>query len=727
MMLTVIRGVGYNLYMRTAFTMLLFVICAPAQVRIDRTAQGWKIGNSKIVLELLATPAGPVKIASLRSLASGTEWAVTPAPAGPALAWISTPLPEPGFGFVSGAAQDLPNGAKELRLHSEHKTSHARLALHIRCYPDSAVLEYEARLENAGSATLPLMDRILPLVLTLAAPIDLYTAAEKDAHGFRSTGRISKNAESSNWVVLRHGQESMLVGGDLGAGVLDWRVALDPQAGGIDLRAGSGFPPKKNSPQRPAFELAPGDSVTTPITFLAVAAGDADDAGNEAFRYLKRHVFPKPLPNSPLAAYCIWFTVPRSEDYLLEELQFARRMGFDVFYHDASWYEGSSLVPGTNDWSSGLGSYRESPEKFPSGLKHLSEAVRKAGMKFGIWVDPGNVDSVRVASGEFPDAWLAKIDGAPLVSRHPSLAPMTQLCLGNPKVVAFVKQNLGRIIDQWNLEWIKWDPSGTVNNNCNRTDHGHARNNGAYSAWKGKLEVWSYLLEHYPQLSGFECDPSLRYARSNPAAKSVLPGGYITEFITGPMVSPYVWGSPYSAKAELGLKWYSASALDYDIRKHLVHGFVFGNIDGMLSQRLSVAPPGYLEAFQRNLLFFKRYRHLLTEDVYHPALRAGASWSAIQYIKEDGSESVAFVFRDGGSDATNRVKLRGLTERATYQVTSLNERPGRDRILTAAELAGDGLEVKVPDQWMAKGDGLPGKEYEDQLQYGSDVLILRRK
>ena len=74
-----------------------------------------------------------------------------------------------------------------------------------------------------------------------------------------------------------------------------------------------------------------------------------------------------------------------------------------------------------------------------------------------------------------------------------------------------------------------------------------------------------------------------------------------------------------------------------------------------------------------------------------------------------------------GPEAINRVKLRGLTNRAKYQVTSLNQRPGRDRIMGAAELAGDGLEVKVPDEWMAKGDGLPGKEYEDQLQYGSDI------
>jgi hypothetical protein len=304
---------------------------------------------------------------------------------------------------------------------------------------------------------------------------------------------------------------------------------------------------------------------------------------------------------------------------------------------------------------------------------------------------------------------------------------MTQLCLGNPDVVAFVKKNLAEIIDRWNIEWIKWDPSGTVDNNCNFPDHGHTRNNGAYSAWKGKMEVWKFLLERYPQISGFECDPSLRYSRTNPASQAILPGGYITEFITGPMISPYVWGSPYSAKGELGLKWYSASALDYDIRKHFQHGFVFGNIDGMMAQRLSAAPPGYIEAFQRNLLFFKAYRHLLTGDVYHPALSIPNGWSAIQYVDEDGLESVVFVFREGGTKAVNRIKLRGLTESAEYQLTSLNERPGRDRVITAAQLSGNGIEVTVPNEWMVKGDGLPGKEYEDQLQYGSDVLLLRRK
>lgn len=701
--------------------------CAAAQVQIQHSTQGWTIRNEKIALELSTSSAGGLRAMALRNLPAKSQWISENTPTGISVESAEPARPGTDFRYVDGESKDIPGGGMELILHFAQKSSGAKAHLHIRCVPNSAVLEYMARVENAGSEPLPLIRRISPLTMTIsAAGTKLYKAAEKDGHGFRDAGLLSAAATSSNWVVLERSGESMLIGGDPGAGILEWQVAFQPGNNGIVVQAGTGFPQRRKTPSDAAFELPPGGSVETPISFLALASGDADDAGNEAFRYLKRHVFPKPLPNSPLAAYCIWYTVPRSEEYLLEELKFAQRTGFDVFYHDASWYEGSSLVPGTNDWASGLGSYEESVEKFPSGLKHLADAVRGAGMKFGLWVDPGNVDSARVKRGQIPDSWLAKIDGKPLESRHPSLAPMTQLCLGNPEVVASLERNLSRIIDRWNLEWIKWDPSGTVNNNCTRTDHGHGRYNGAYSAWKGKMEIWAYLMEHYPQLSGFECDPSLRFARTNPGPRSILPGGYETEFITGPMVSPYVWGSPYSAKGELGTKWYSASALDYDIRKHFTHGFVFGNIDGMLSQRLSAAPEGYIEAFQRNLLWFKRYRHLLTEDVYHPALSAAAEWSATEYIRQDGSEAVVFVFRSGGTEGTNRVKLRGLTAGASYRVTSLNERPGRDRVVAAADLANEGIQVTLPNAWLVKGDGLPSKEFEDQLQYGSDILLLRR-
>ena len=195
------------------------------------------------------------------------------------------------------------------------------------------------------------------------------------------------------------------------------------------------------------------------------------------------------------------------------------------------------------------------------------------------------------------------------------------------------------------------------------------------------------------------------------------------------MASPNVWGSLATAgQGDAGgdyltARWYSASALDYYLRKHFTHGVTFGNINGMSSQFLSAAPPGFVEAFTRNLLFFKQYRHLLLEDVYHPKVEA-SGWSAIQYAKEDASESVVYIFRDKSDKADTAVQLRGLDPKATYRVTSLNDRPGRERIMTGERLM-SGISVHLPDEWLAKGDSaIP--EFADQQLYGSDILLLKR-
>ena len=521
----------------------------------------------------------------------------------------------------------------------------------------------------------------------------------------------------------------MLIGGEPGLGVLGWKAAVQPSSAGTVVRAGT-LLIKDTSSAGPVFELAPGHAVETPIVFFALAKGDSDNAGNEAFRYLKKYVFLTPLPNAPQVGYNIWLTQKNSEELILRELDLAQRVGFDLFYHDATWNEGSSVIPGMNDWSKGLGDYKEDTEKFPHGLKSLSDAVHSRGMMFGLWVDPGNVDATLVESGRIASEWQASIDGKPLGSHHPSLSLTRQLCLGDPEVVAWIKQQLGDLIERYNLDWVKWDPSSTASYQCNRADHGHGRTDGAYAAYRGRMEVFEYLLKRFPNLSGYECDPALRYSRSNPGPQGLLPGGYTNEFIAGPMVSPNVWGSLATAgkgdarASNLTARWYSASALDYDLRKHLTHGLIFGNVNAMSSQLLSAAPAGYVEAFQRNLLYFKQYRRLLFEDVYHPKLDA-AGWSSIQYVKEDAAESVIFIFRDTSEVADTTIHLRGLDPKARYRVTSLNERPGRQRELTAGDL-NQGISVHLPNDWLAKGDGALDGEFADQQRYGSDILILQR-
>jgi hypothetical protein len=700
---------------------------ATAEVSITKSTNGWELSNGHVRMELTRS-ADKVQLKSLRG-DGGAEWAVTGTPL------IASPDKSgKPYHFSKDAIEDSPRGAKQLTLRFESESG-GTISLTLKLYPTGAVVEVATRIENHGQQDLALDPHIDPIFLTLKNPAEglkPYSSA-KDQHGFQPAGALSKvSRDFKDWLVLENARagESALIGGEPGVGILGWKASVSTSATGTVLRAGTVFLKDKKSGPPPIFELAPGDSVETPLSFFALAKGDTDDAGNETFRYLKQYVFQTPLPNSPLITYCIWLTEKNSEAQLLKELDFAKSMGFDVYYHDATWYEGASVVPGMNDWTSGLGSYQDDKVKFPHGLKNFSEAVRAAGMKFGLWIDPGNVDAARVESGEIPSDWVAMIDGKMIGTTHPSLAITKQLCLGDPRVVSWVEKQLGDIIEKWHLEWIKWDPSSTVSYECNRTDHGHGKTDGAYAAYRGRVEILKYLMNRFPNLSGFECDPSLLYARTNPGPQGLLPGGYTNEFIMGPMLSPNVWGSLATigkgdaGRENLTARWYSASALDYYFRKHFTHGVTFGNVNGMSSQFLSAAPPGFLEAFRRNLYFFKQYRHLLLEDVYHPKV-AAPGWSSVQYVKEDASESVVYVFRDKSPTAATTVNLRGLDPKAKYKVTSLNDRPGRDRMMTGETLA-NGIAVKLPEPWLAKGDGPFSKEFANQEEYGSDVLLLQK-
>jgi len=698
-----------------------------AQVSITKSSAGWKATNGNIYIEIVRS-SGTVQLRSLRRV-GGAEWAVS----GSRLVTFPDKTSQ-DYQFLDDAVSDAPKDGRQLTLRFKWGTGGIS-SLMLTLYPTNSVIEMKAKLENQGMKSLLLDSHIDPLSLTLKGSPSEFKAysSAPGQFGFQSAGSLPSVREFRDWVVLENSRtgESALIGGEPGLGVLGWKATTQPSGNGIMVRAGTVLLKETAGAPNPAFELAPGESVETPLTFLTLAKGDTDTVGNEAFRYLKKYIFLTPLPDAPLATYCIWLTQKNSEVLLLRELDLAQRVGFDVFYHDATWNEGASIVPGMNDWTEGLGNYNENKEKFPHGLRNLSDQVHARGMKFGLWVDPGNVDAELVESGQIPKDWLAEIDGKPLGTLHPSLTPTKQLCLGNPKVVAWIKKQLADLIEKYDLDWIKWDPSATVSYECNRTDHGHGKTDGAYAAYRGRQEIMRYLLERFPKLSAFECDPSLLYSRVNPGPQGLLPGGYTNEFITGPMVSPNVWGSLAAAGVgdakgdSLTARWYSASSLDYYMRKHFTHGISFGNINGMSAQFLSAAPPGYIEAFQRNLLYFKEYRHLLFEDVYHLKPQS-AGWSSIQYVKEDSTESVVFIFRDKSEDSDSTISLRGLDSKAKYLVTSLNDRPGRDRILTGEALI-DGISEHLPNEWLAKGDSsLMNSEFSDQVNYGSDILLLKR-
>ncbi len=368
----------------TTFFVCCFATFVSAQVSITKSTTGWELTNGYIRVEL-ARSSGAVNLKSLRR-EGGAEWASAGTPL------VAFPERAGKYQFADDAISDLDKGGKQLTLHFQSDAGGA-LSLQLKLYPTGAVIQTAMTIENRGQHNLILDTHVDPLFLTLKNPaggLKSYTSA-KGQHGFRAVANPSQKHEFPDWVVLENegAGESMLVGGEPGLGVLGWKAAVQSSAGSTVIHAGTILTKDKKSGATPKFELVPGAKVETPLSFLALAKGDSDNAGNETFRYLKKYVFQAPLPDSPLVTYCIWLTRKNSEEPLLKELALAKQVGFDVFYHDATWYEGASVVPGMNDWTLGLGSYQESKEKFPHGLKNLSDAVHAAGLKSGFGLTRG--------------------------------------------------------------------------------------------------------------------------------------------------------------------------------------------------------------------------------------------------------------------------------------------------------------------------------------------------
>ena len=276
----------------TACLVICVVFPASAQVSITKSATGWELTNGHIRLELTQS-SSTVLMRSLRR-DGGPEWAVTGTPL------VANPdRSGNAYHYSEDAITDLGQGGKQLTLRFQ-SASGGVLSLELKLYPTGAVVQTAIQLENRGQRDLPLDPHIDPLFLTLKNPdagLKPYSSTTGQ-HGFRPvTGALPKRT-FSDWLVLENQSagESMLIGGEPGLGVLGWRADVLSSDASTVVRAGTILIKDKKSGPAATFELAPGASVETPISFFALAKGDTDNAGNETFRYLKQYVFQAPFP-----------------------------------------------------------------------------------------------------------------------------------------------------------------------------------------------------------------------------------------------------------------------------------------------------------------------------------------------------------------------------------------------------------------------------------------------
>jgi alpha-galactosidase len=463
-------------------------------------------------------------------------------------------------------------------------------------------------------------------------------------------------------------------------------------------------------------DMSSGERLNAPRVFLGLAHGDLEQAFFTVRHYMRQHVFPDPLENDPWIVYDFWATEAQGvEEALLHEIEIARDLGIDVFNMDASWYLGSS-IKGNGDWGCGLGHYTDDRQKYPIGLASISRRIHEAGMKFGLWVGPNVVDS-RIVGTAIPKLWIAKVDG-----KDQTLQPegwessVHQVCLGCRGYLDFLKSELTRIVQEFNLDWLKWDNSGIPSSpaNCNRADHGHQAGDGSYSALIGQYEIFNHLHAKFPNLVLEQCgygsrlDYGLaRTIRSNWLSDASFPSDHVrNNAIVASHLYPSAYNGAWIVSEDPDLNRYAndPALLDTIYRSRMISLFGFGTINGQLKERVSLYPEPVLAAARRNVPLYKRYRHLLQHDCHDllPAQAGGEKeWQAMQFVSPSGREAVVLVFRAESMQNTKQLQFQGLHRDSLYAITFANG--GRlDLKMTGQDLLSRGIVVSLERPQMSE-------------------------
>lgn len=145
------------------------------------------------------------------------------------------------------------------------------------------------------------------------------------------------------------------------------------------------------------------------------------------------------------------------EDKITALFKDAKELGVDLFLLDDGWF--GNKYPRNHD-RAGLGDWQENVKKLPHGIGHLVKEASKAGVKFGIWIEPEMVNPKSELYETHLD-WVIRQPDRPEVYYRNQLV----LDLSNPEVQDFV---YGIVDDLFTknpeLAFIKWDCNSVIYN-----------------------------------------------------------------------------------------------------------------------------------------------------------------------------------------------------------------------------------------------------------------------
>lgn len=674
----------------------------------------WNVGN-RFFHQKLSLKQGKFTCTSLRFSPKDREWIHPAGTSDEFLFSISKPGEEPqilkgedSWEYLNHSAKETEQGWQHLSIVMKHASLPVAVRRHYLWKADLPVLRQYTSILNQSPARLTLnrVDclrlRVSPLPESLELCwIDNFGRAMKPNPGnpihscsidenIEKLLRTGPYSPDFAWFCLRiPGRGEGLIGGWEWSGPMTVAVGdmKDPCLihGGLD-------------PEGMAEALEPGASFDSPIAWYGFYAGDLDAAAALSHRLVQSALAPLlPATDYPWVGYCSWSasldknspfnetgTHPwfPTENNLLSQVEAAAELGCELFLWDYGWFPQ-------------LGNWWCDRRRFPDGSKRVIDAVRSKKMKLGLWFGFGNADETSDVVRSHRD-WLATYGGKPIPDAFftrcaASVWNTRTLCLAHRPVREWVKEQLVRVIEEFELDWLKHDfDLITI---CQDRYHTHTPGDGRLAACEGFYEIMDFVRQQYPRLI---CE--------NWMNNSAVPDYGVLQRHHMQLI-----GDAYKAFALRQMVYGHTQVFPLD-RQHryvrfedsegdLKTMFRSGSIGGPLTL---LSDPRRMVDTQRRLLkdeirLYKQIRRLFQGKACRLIGRPHPQgWDAFEVYDEKRGEGALYVFRNQHPVARQEVILKGIDPNRDYRVTYHDRQ--EEKVFTGKRLTTSGIPVTLPDK-----------------------------
>jgi alpha-galactosidase len=411
--------------------------------------------------------------------------------------------------------------------------------------------------------------------------------------------------------------------------------------------------------------LAPGETIATPAVHLGLFQEDSDAIVQATHAHVRQVVMPARVPGRYVeieANHRGYWCDRENEPGLKQDAEVAKAIGTELYVIDAGWYgnDPNTWWNNTGDWTAG--------SWLPNGLEPVAKHAHKLGMKFGLWVEAEAAGENSTLRKTHPD-WLLTRDGKPIAKGR-------ALDLTNPEVAAWIESELVRIIKQYQLDMYRIDHNHSLTPSGNRRIAGMTEDL-TWRYYDALYAIFDHLHARFPGLVFQNCAGG--GGRLDWGTLQHFNNTELSDWMRMPRGLKILNGVTMSLPPEILLRTFGTEVSEIDLDgdvdtqlrlvclcRPIFRGIApsVAELSGFLLERIAHHLDLYRDIIRPVMIDGRVYHH--TPFIRHTEL---TPWCVLEYASQDGSQSVAGIFRTSNAERSYCLKLRGIQPGRTYDVT----------------------------------------------------------